>query len=57
LALTEIDGALRDLRQFRDSVLARPVGGLGYRQYPRLREEDVDGIAGALRSILEGSAR
>ena len=38
-ALTEIDGALRDLKQFRDSVLARPVAGLGYRQYPRLREE------------------
>jgi hypothetical protein len=38
-ALTEIDGALKDLRQFRDSVLARPVAGLGYRQYPRLREE------------------
>ncbi len=38
-ALTEIDGALKDLKQFRDSVLARPVAGLGYRQYPRLREE------------------
>ena len=38
-ALTEIDGALKDLKQFRDSVLVRPVAGLGYRQYPRLREE------------------
>ncbi len=38
-ALTEIESALRDLKQFRDSVLARPVAGLGYRQYPRLREE------------------
>ena len=38
-ALAEIDGAIRDLKQFRDSVLARPVAGLGYRQYPRLREE------------------
>jgi photosystem II stability/assembly factor-like uncharacterized protein len=38
-ALTEIGGALRDLRHFRDSVLARPLAGLGYRQYPRLREE------------------
>ncbi|WP_373068258.1 WD40/YVTN/BNR-like repeat-containing protein [Gemmatimonas sp.] len=37
--LTEIDGTLSDLRQFRDSVLARPIPGLGYRQYPRLREE------------------
>jgi hypothetical protein len=38
-AMTEIGGALRDLRHFRDSVLARPLAGLGYRQYPRLREE------------------
>jgi len=37
--LTEIDGTIRDLRHFRDSVLARPLAGLGYRQYPRLREE------------------
>ena len=37
--LTEIDGTINDLRQFRDSVLARPLPGLGYRQYPRLREE------------------
>jgi hypothetical protein len=38
-ALTEIGTTLRDLRHFRDSVLARPLPGLGYRQYPRLREE------------------
>jgi photosystem II stability/assembly factor-like uncharacterized protein len=38
-ALTEIGGTIRDLRHFRDSVLARPLAGLGYRQYPRLREE------------------
>jgi photosystem II stability/assembly factor-like uncharacterized protein len=37
--LTEIDGTVKDLRHFRDSVLARPLPGLGYRQYPRLREE------------------
>ena len=37
--LTEIDSAIKDLRHFRDSVLARPLAGLGYRQYPRLREE------------------
>ena len=30
---------IKDLRHFRDSVLARPIAGLGYRQYPRLREE------------------
>ena len=38
-ALAEADGALKELKQFRDSVLARPLPGLGYRQYPRLREE------------------
>jgi photosystem II stability/assembly factor-like uncharacterized protein len=37
--LADVDSALKDLRHFRDSVLARPLAGLGYRQYPRLREE------------------
>jgi hypothetical protein len=37
--LADVDSALKDLRRFRDSVLARPLAGLGYRQYPRLREE------------------
>jgi hypothetical protein len=37
--LADVDSTLRDLRHFRDSVLARPLQGLGYRQYPRLREE------------------
>ncbi|HUX34536.1 MAG TPA: hypothetical protein VMV51_11765 [Gemmatimonadaceae bacterium] len=37
--LGEIDTTLGALKQFRDSVLARPLPGLGYRQYPRLREE------------------
>jgi photosystem II stability/assembly factor-like uncharacterized protein len=47
-ALTEIDGTLGALKQFRDSVLARPLAGLGYRQYPRLREEigTVSGMIG-----------
>ena len=39
VALANIDTATKDLRHFRDSVLARPLPGLGYRQYPRLREE------------------
>jgi len=37
--LTDIDATIKDLRHFKDSVLARPLPGLGYRQYPRLREE------------------
>ena len=36
---SDIDATIKDLRHFRDSVLARPIAGLGYRQYPRLREE------------------
>ncbi|MES3034628.1 MAG: hypothetical protein V4813_11590 [Gemmatimonadota bacterium] len=46
-ALTEITGTITDLRQFRDSVLARPLAGLGYRQYPRLRDE-VQTVAGMI---------
>ncbi len=45
--LTEIEGTIKDLRHFRDSVLARPIAGLGYRQYPRLREE-VQTISGMI---------
>jgi hypothetical protein len=45
---TDIDATIKDLRHFRDSVLARPLPGLGYRQYPRLREEaqTVSGMVG-----------
>jgi len=43
--LANVDTAMKDLRHFRDSVLARPLPGLGYRQYPRLREE-VQSVAG-----------
>ena len=50
-ALTEIEGALKDLKQFRDSVLVRPVAGLGYRQYPRLREE-VQTVSGMISRPL-----
>ncbi|CAN5870636.1 hypothetical protein BH11GEM1_BH11GEM1_25910 [soil metagenome] len=37
--LKDVVGAAAELRHFRDSVLARPLPRLGYRQYPRLREE------------------
>ena len=37
--LGDIAVAITDLRHFRDSVLVRPLARLGYRQYPRLREE------------------
>ena len=37
--------ALGRLKAFRDEELARPIQGLGYRQYPRLRE-DVQSLVG-----------
>ena len=33
------------MKAYRDDKLARPIAGLGYRQYPRLRE-DVQSLAG-----------
>ncbi len=44
----DIKGALDTLKKFRDDELARPLPGLGYRQYPRLREE-VQTIAGMIQ--------
>jgi hypothetical protein len=50
-AIEEARGALDELREFRDSQLARPLAGLGYRQYPRLREE-VQSLYGAVTRSL-----
>jgi photosystem II stability/assembly factor-like uncharacterized protein len=41
----QVTKALAALKAFRDESLARPLSGLGYRQYPRLRE-DVQSLAG-----------
>jgi hypothetical protein len=46
-ALNEAEAALVDLRKLRDEKLLRPIQGLGYRQYPRLREE-VQSLSGAV---------
>jgi photosystem II stability/assembly factor-like uncharacterized protein len=46
-ALNEAEAALVDLRKLRDEKLLRPLQGLGYRQYPRLREE-VNSLQGAV---------
>ena len=55
-ALREITTAMQELKHFRDSVLVRPVAGLGYRQYPRLREE-VQTVSGSItRSMLPPTA-
>ncbi len=43
----DVKQVLEKLTAFRDDELARPLPGLGYRQYPRLRE-DVQSIAGGL---------
>ncbi len=41
----QVTQALEALSAFKDDELARPMPGLGYRQYPRLRE-DVQSLAG-----------
>jgi hypothetical protein len=41
----QVKQALDRLKKFKDDELARPIPGLGYRQYPRLRE-DVQSLAG-----------
>jgi photosystem II stability/assembly factor-like uncharacterized protein len=41
----QVTKTLGVLKAFKDDELARPVAGLGYRQYPRLRE-DVQSLAG-----------
>jgi hypothetical protein len=52
-ALNEAEGALVELRKLRDEKLLRPIQGLGYRQYPRLREE-VGSLSGSVsRSITK----
>jgi hypothetical protein len=50
-ALAEAEGALSDLRKLRDEKLLRPLPGLGYRQYPRLREE-VGSLAGSVNGAV-----
>ena len=50
-ALNEAETSLKELKDFRDTRLARPIAGLGYRQYPRLREE-VQSLSGSVsRSV------
>jgi len=41
----QVKQALDKLKKFKDEELARPIPGLGYRQYPRLRE-DVQSMSG-----------
>ena len=50
-ALGEAEGALVELRKLRDEKLVRPLQGLGYRQYPRLREE-VNSLYGSVSGTI-----
>src|SRR5678815_6021764 len=50
-ALNEAEGALVELKKLRDEKLVRPIPGLGYRQYPRLREE-VGSLAGSVSRTI-----
>jgi hypothetical protein len=43
---TQVKNVLEGLKLLRDNDIARPLPGLGYRQYPRLRE-DVQSLAGS----------
>jgi photosystem II stability/assembly factor-like uncharacterized protein len=45
--LTLARSTRESLKKFRDDELARPLPGLGYRQYPRLREE-VGTVSGSI---------
>jgi hypothetical protein len=49
----QVTRALTVLKAFKDEELARPIGGLGYRQYPRLRE-DVQSLAGYFNRGMRG---
>jgi photosystem II stability/assembly factor-like uncharacterized protein len=53
----QVAKALAGLKAFKDDELVRPIPGLGYRQYPRLRE-DVQSLVGyinrGLRAPNEG---
>jgi hypothetical protein len=51
-ALQAVNAAQARLKTFRDDKLARPLQGLGYRQYPRLREE-IQSLAGAVGRPLQ----
>jgi hypothetical protein len=46
-ALALVDSTIKELTHFRDSTLTRPEPVMGYRQYPRLREE-ITTVAGMI---------
>ena len=52
----QVKQALDTLKKFKDEELVRPIPGLGYRQYPRLRE-DVQSLSGLSRPRVPGAER
>ena len=42
-----VDAALKAIQDLRDDDMARPYPGMGYRQYPRIREE-INSLYGAI---------
>ena len=48
--------AIDNLKTWRDAELARPLPGLGYRQYPRLREEVTSLAASVQRGLRAPNA-
>jgi hypothetical protein len=44
----DVDRAIATLKKIRDDQLVRPLPGLNYRQYPRLRE-DAQSLAGSMQ--------
>jgi photosystem II stability/assembly factor-like uncharacterized protein len=52
-ALQAVNAARTRLKSFRDDKLARPIAGLQYRQYPRLRDE-LQSLGSAVSRPLSG---
>lgn len=50
-SMTAVRNGLQQIAELRDNKIARPLQGLGYRQYPRLREE-----LNSLSGMINGAA-
>jgi hypothetical protein len=55
-AMTTVRDGLKKIVEFRDEKLARPIQGLNYRQYPRIREE-LQSLAGQINGAAAAPTR
>ncbi|MGH7471108.1 MAG: VPS10 domain-containing protein [Longimicrobiales bacterium] len=55
-ALTTVRDGLKKIADLRDEKMARPIQGLGYRQYPRIREE-LQSLAGQINGAAAAPTR